>query len=92
MKSILITTKHRGVFYGEVSKDTDLSQRTLQDVKNARMCFNWRNEKGVMGLASDGPDHNCKWGEPADIEYIHDITAIFTVTDKAKAAWNRENQ
>lgn len=45
-----------------------------------------------MGLASDGPDDKCNWGEPADIEVLHDITSVFTVTDKAKAAWNRENQ
>lgn len=92
MKSILICTQYKGVFYGEVPADTDLTPKMLTDIKNARMVFNWRNEKGVMGLASDGPDDRCKWGEPADIEVLHDITAIFNVTDKAKSAWNRENQ
>lgn len=87
MKSVLITTQHRGVFYAEVEDTTDLSERTLKNLKNARMAINWRNGKGVMGLAGDGPDSQCKIGKPADIEILHDVTAVFSVTDEAKEKW-----
>ncbi len=86
-KAILVTTQHRGVFYAEVAEDMDLSTSTLKDLKNARMAINWRNGKGVMGLAGDGPDSNCKIGVAADIDILHDVTAVFSVTDKAKEKW-----
>lgn len=87
MKAILITTEHRGVFFGLVKPETDLTQKMLTNVKQARMAINWRNGKGVMGLAESGPDSNCKIGSPADIETIHDVTAVFSVTDEAKEKW-----
>jgi hypothetical protein len=87
MKNILITTQHRGVFFAQVEDNADLSQRTLSNLKNCRMAIYWNTTKGVMELANDGPNKGSRIGAPADVDVMHDVTAIFNVTDKAAAAW-----
>lgn len=87
MRSVLITTEYRGVFFGLVSDDADLTQRTLTNIKSCRMAINWRNGKGVQGLASDGPDNQCKIGSASDVEVMHGVTAVFTVTEEACKKW-----
>jgi len=85
-KAILVTTAHRGVFYGEVPEDQDLNATTMA-LKNARCAIYWATKKGVAELASDGPNDRSKIGAPADIEALHDITAVWLVTDVAKDRW-----
>jgi len=41
-----------------------------------------------MGLASIGPNQNCKIGPPADIE-LRDITAVVEVSEDATAKWEK---
>jgi len=90
MKGYLITTEHRGVFFGFLSPDADLTNKTLTDIKDARMAIYWRNGKGVMGLADDGPEGECKIGSPANIAALHDVTAVFECTERAVKAWTGE--
>lgn len=87
MKALLITTKHRGVFYAEAQSNADLTQSTLTDLKNCRMAIRWNTTKGLMELAEDGPNEKSKISSPANIAVLHDVTAVFEVTEKAKAAW-----
>ena len=87
MKAVLLCTEHKAVFFGLVDSEADLTERTLTNIKNGRMAINWRNKKGVMGLAKDGPDSLCKIGVAADIDVLHDITAVFAVTEEAKEKW-----
>lgn len=86
-KSVLICTQHRGVFFGEVPADTDMTQRTLTDVENCRMAIYWGTTRGVMELAETGPTDKSRIGATANVEVIHDVTAIFTVTDEAREKW-----
>lgn len=86
MKSILVTTAHRGVFYGEVPDDQDLNARTMA-LKNARCAIYWATTKGVAELAEDGPNSSSRIGAVADIEALHDITAVWSVTDAARDRW-----
>lgn len=88
MKSIIITTEHRGVFYAEVEDNTDLTQKTLQNLKNCRMAIYWGTTKGIQELADTGPTPSSKISSPSDIIILHDVTAIFSVTEEAKVAWN----
>lgn len=82
---VVVTTAHRGVFAGYASK-TDGPTVTL---RAARLCLYWSVDlKGFMGLASHGPNTNCKIGPPANIE-LRDITAVVECTDKARDAWER---
>lgn len=85
-KAILISTQHRGVFFGLVDEETDLQQRTLS-LKNARCAIRWGTKGGIAELAEQGPNASSRIGSPADIEAIHDITAVWNVTDEAREKW-----
>jgi hypothetical protein len=86
MKAILLTTQHGGVFFGLVPDDQDMTARTMT-LKNARCAIRWATTDGVAELASAGPNRKSKIGAAADIEAVHDITAIWAVTDAARDAW-----
>lgn len=87
MKNILITTIHRGVWFGQVPKDKDLTPKTLTDLKNCKMAIRFGTTNGIQQLCKTGPTTNSKISEPSDIAVLHDITAVFDVTDKAAEEW-----
>lgn len=82
----LVTTKHRGVFAGELAEGQDLSATSLP-LRGARMAIRFGTTKGLMELAETGPTRNSKISAPADIPMLHDVTAIFAITDQAWAKW-----
>ena len=86
MKNILVTTKHRGVFFGQVPDDADLTETTLR-LENARCAIRWATTRGIAQLAETGPTTSSKIGAPATIEALHDVTAVWHVTDEAAEAW-----
>jgi hypothetical protein len=80
---VLVTTVHRGVFFGYADK-TDGETIKLKD---ARLCVYWSADmKGFMGLAANGPSSGCKIGPPANIE-LRNITAVLEVTPEAVQKW-----
>jgi len=82
-RAVLVTTAHRGVFFGYA---TETSGPTIQ-LKQARLCVYWSSDlHGFMGLASHGPNSNCKIGPAADIE-LRDITAVVEVASAAAKKW-----
>lgn len=82
-RAVLVTTAHRGVFFGYATK-TDGDTISL---RNARCCIYWPAKlKGFLGLASDGPGPGAKVGPAADIE-LRDITCVAECSDKATEAW-----
>lgn len=87
MKNIIVTTKHRGVWFAQVDQDKDLTTTTLTDLKNCRMAIYWGTERGLQQLADTGPTEKSKISAPADILVLHDVTAVIQVTDKAAAVW-----
>jgi hypothetical protein len=86
MKQVLITTAHRGVFAGEIADDQDLSAKAMP-LQNAKMAIYWGTTRGVMELASVGPNGRSKISLPANIPMLNDITAIFEITPQAWAKW-----
>lgn len=86
MKHILITTQHRGVFAGEVPDDQDIAAKAMA-LQNARMAIYWGTTKGLMELCETGPTNKSRISAPADIPMLHDITAVFDITDAAWAKW-----
>lgn len=84
---LLVTTAHRGVFFGYGTPTTNKTIRLEQ----CRMCVYWSATlRGVVGLASKGPDSGCRVGPAAPGITIQDITAVIEVTPEAEEAWKRE--
>lgn len=82
-RPVIVTTVHRGVFFGYASK-TDGDTISL---KRARNCLYWAREtRGFMGLASNGPSAGSRVGPAVDIT-LRNITAVLEVTPVAAAAW-----
>lgn len=87
MKNVLITTEYRGVFVAQADESVELTARTITNLKNGMMVINWRNGKGVQGIAADGPV-NCKLSAMTDIPVLHGVTAVFEISDEAaKKIW-----
>ena len=87
MKPVLITTQHRGVFAGLIPEDQDLTVKAMP-LKNARMAIYWGTTKGLMELCETGPTGSSKISAPADIPMLHDITAVFEITQAAWEKWS----
>jgi hypothetical protein len=82
-RPVVVTTAHRGVFFGYASKtDGDILL-----LKRARLCVYWSADlRGFMGLAATGPGPNCKIGPAADIE-LRAITSVVAVSPAAAKRW-----
>ena len=70
---MVVCTEHRGVFFGYAEPTTEKTIRLEQ----CQMCIYWPSEnKGVVGLANQGPISGSRVGPPAPAITLHDITAI----------------
>ena len=82
-RAVIVTTAHRGVFFGYATKTTGA---TIV-LKRARLCVYWSPDvRGFMGLAANGPTSGCRIGPAADIE-LRNITAVVDVTSAAVEKW-----
>ena len=82
-RPVLVTTKHRGVFFG-YADNTD--GETIK-LRAARCCLYWpASNKGFLGLASMGPVSGARVGPAADID-LRDITCVAECTTDAVKAW-----
>lgn len=86
MKPVLVTTQHRGVFGGLIPDDQDLTAKQIP-LKAARMAIYWGTTRGLMELCETGPTSSSRISASADIPMLHDITAIFSISDKAWEKW-----
>lgn len=84
-RAVLVTTAHRGVFFGY---SVETSGTTIK-LRAARLCVSWSSDlRGFMGLASAGPNSNCRIGPAADIE-VRDITSVTEVSPQAVEKWEK---
>lgn len=84
-RPVLVTTSHRGVFFG-YAEDTN---GAVINLKRARMCVYWTADlRGFMGLASAGPGGGCKIGPAADMQ-VRDITSVSEVSPEAVDKWEK---
>jgi hypothetical protein len=82
-RAVLVTTSHRGVFFGYAIK----TDGVMIKLRAARNCISWPTaNKGFLGLASMGPVDGARVGPAADIE-LRDITCVAEVTPAAAVAW-----
>jgi hypothetical protein len=88
MKNILITTKHRGVFFGRVADEEPIDGEHIHNVKSAKMAIRFGTDRGVVQLAETGPTESSRISAKADMPIIRDVTAVFSVTDDAAQKWD----
>lgn len=84
MKPLVVTTAHKGVFYGYGTPTTDKTIR----LTSAQMCVYWSADvHGITGLAANGPSKSCRIGPPAPAILLHDITSIMEASSEASKKW-----
>lgn len=82
-RAVLVTTAHRGVFFGYLSEVAG----TTVHLKRARNCVYWpKEQKGFLGLAATGPLNGARVGPAVDIK-LRDITCIAECTAAAVERW-----
>ena len=83
-RAVIVTTAHRGVFFGYLNGDSSGDTVHLARARNA---VYWTADlRGFMGLAAIGPGKQCRVGPAADIE-LRDVTAVVECTPEAVARW-----
>lgn len=86
-RPVLVTTEHRGVFFGYLVGEPAKEKVLL---KRARNCIYWSADVlGFVGLAERGPSMGCRVGPPAEEMTIFDITSVLTCTPAAVEAWEK---
>ncbi len=84
-KMVLVTTKHRGVFIGELAEDSGPASLTLS---NARCVIYWSaGTGGFLGLAESGPKDGSRVGPSVSNLKLYDITAVAPLSDVATKAF-----
>jgi hypothetical protein len=83
--SVLVTTSHRGVFWGWLEKTSE-DGRTLT-LAGARNAIYWATTKGFIELAQTGPNKNSKIGAVAPRIVLHDVTSVTECSETATKAW-----
>lgn len=86
---VIVTTEHRGVFAGYATAEALEGQETSRRIKlrGAKMAIRFGCDRGVLQLAATGPTANSKIGAASDV-MLHNVTAVFTVSEAARAAWD----
>ena len=87
-KAVLVTTEFRGVFFGYIKDDSKLpAEVTMTGVRN---CIYWTaNAGGFLGLASAGPNKDCRIGRRVDEITLYKITSVTPVSEEAEKAWEK---
>lgn len=87
-QAILVTTAHRGVFFGYTGKSPEaIIETKTVSLRAARNCIYWpSSQRGFIGLASEGPHAEAKIGPSADLT-LGDVTSVAICTNAAVKAW-----
>jgi hypothetical protein len=84
---LVVTTSHRGVFFGYGRPTTN---KTIRLTK-AQMCVYWSADvKGILGLAASGPTRGCKIGPPVPAMTLQDVTGVIEASEQAEKAWQAQ--
>lgn len=87
-KPVVITTEHRGVFFGYVADDSKLPNEIA--LEQARMCVYWSCDvKGVLGLAATGPSKSCKITHSIPKLTVYKVTAVLSCSPQATEQWEQ---
>lgn len=85
-KPVVVTTEHRGVFFGNLN-GSDPESKVIT-ITEAQMCVYWTSDvQGVVGLATSGPSKSCRVTSPAPKITLQGVTAVMDATPEAAKAW-----
>ena len=83
---VLVTTEHRGVFFGYCDYEKDKFSPQLE-LKKARCAIRWSTSEGFLELAKVGPNENSKIGAVAESLALQKVTSVSLVSKEAEKAW-----
>lgn len=89
-RKVVVTTDkdRRGVFFGTL-ESWDAAKQTCS-ITNARMCVYWsQSTKGVLGLASNGPQSGSRVTPPIPRIELNGVTSVMDITDDAAKQWEK---
>lgn len=90
MVPVLVTTEHRGVFFGYLPEfpgpiAASGGELLLADARN---CTYWSTvDRGVFGLAAAGPSDRCRIGPKVPELRVNAVTSVARCTPEAAARW-----
>jgi hypothetical protein len=88
-RAVLVTTAHRGVFFGYVPNGDSTSGDTIA-LERCRNVVWWaQSVRGFLGLASGGPDKSCRIGPAAPRVELRNITSVSDCSDEAVKAFEK---
>lgn len=88
-KAVLVTTQHRGVFFGRLENGQDENARSLVLI-GCRNAIYWSKQTGnlgFLGLAAEGPGEGSTVGATAPRVLLHDVTSVTDCTEAATKKW-----
>jgi len=85
-RNVLVTTQHRGVFFGTVAEERD-DGRTIV-LTGARCAIHWATTGGFLELAAVGPNSKSRIGDRAKRIVLYDVTSVADCSDEAVKRWN----
>jgi hypothetical protein len=85
---VLVTTAHRGVFFGYLVGEPSKAQVVIDKARNVTY---WdASVRSFLGLASQGPGAKCRISGPAGAaSTLYDITGVFVCTPEAVAKFEQ---
>lgn len=84
-QAVLVTTQARGVFFGYLKSERG---RAELSITGARNCIYWHSSiGGFLGLASQGPNKECRIGARVPEITLYEITSVTECSDAAIKAW-----
>lgn len=87
-RAVLVTTKHRGVFFGYLKTNEAPARVVLLRVRN--VVYYPSEAHGFIGLAANGPPDGSRIGPAAPDGELFDITGILGCTDAAVSMFEGE--
>lgn len=87
--AVLVTTVHRGVFFG-YTKD---GSGKVVELRHLRNCLYWPSSVGgFAGLAVTGPNKDTKVGPAIEgISTLQDVASVAPCSEAAEKAWLSAN-
>ena len=83
---VLVTTAHRGVFFGFLSSDQSRESKIVT-LMRARCAIYFGTTNGFMELAATGPTSKSRIGAEAPKITLQDVTSVTEVSAEATDKW-----